>query len=124
MKYLTMEQLLFIHARLVSETGGSHGLRNLGRLQAAAARPKATFDKRDLYKNEFEKAATLMQSMIKNHPFIDGNKRVGVTAAILFLSINGIDLKTSNHELVEFTQRVVSGMEIAEMGAWFESKQE
>lgn len=120
MKYLTPEQVLFIHARLIDETGGSHGLRDLGLLQVAVARPKASYDGKDLYKGLFEKAAALMHSIIKNHPFVDGNKRVGISAAVMFLEINSLALLPSNPDLVEFTQRVVSSnMEIHDMSGWF-----
>ncbi len=75
MKYLSAEQVLFIHSRLIDETGGSHGIRDTGLLQAAVERPKATFGGKDLYPDIFYKAAALLESLIKNHPFIDGNKR-------------------------------------------------
>lgn len=68
---LTPQQLLFIHYRLIETTGGGHGVRDLGALQAAAARPLATFDGDDLYPDIFEKAAALMESIIRNHPFVD-----------------------------------------------------
>ena len=88
MNYLTPEQVLFIHSRLVGETGGSHGVRDLGLLELAVARPKATFDNKELYPDLCTKAAALMDLLINNHPFVDGNKRTGVTAALLFLRIN------------------------------------
>ena len=77
MNYLTPAQMLFVHARLVTETGGATGLRDLGLLESAITRPQATFQGRDLYPDLFHKAAALMESLI-------GNKRVGVTAAGLF----------------------------------------
>ena len=61
--YLTAEQVLFIHYRLVSETGGEHGVRDIGLLESAIARPKATFDGQELYTNIFDKAAALMESL-------------------------------------------------------------
>lgn len=78
MKYLTVEQVLFIHARLVSEISGTHGVRDLGLLESAVARPQATFEGNDLYSDIFSKAAALMESLIGNHPFVDGNKRTGM----------------------------------------------
>ncbi len=120
MKYLTPEQVLFIHARVIDETGGSHGLRDLGLLQAAVARPKASYDGKDLYQTLFEKAAALMHSIIKNHPFVDGNKRVGVSAAVIFIETNGLTLLDTTTDLVEFTQKVVkSDIEIHDMANWF-----
>ena len=109
MRYLSAEQVLFIHARLIVETGGEHGVRDIGLLQSAIARPKATFDKEDLYKDVVHKAAALLESLINNHPFIDCNKRTGITAAMLFLKINGFSFSTSNEELESFTLSVANG---------------
>ncbi len=80
MRYLTAEQVLFLHARLIEETGGSHGIRDVGLLQSAVARPRATFEGEDLYPDVCSKAAALMHSLINNHPFVDGNKRTGTAA--------------------------------------------
>jgi death-on-curing protein len=119
MNYLTPEQVLFIHSRLVSETGGSHGVRDLGLLESAVARPRATFDGKELYPDLFKKAAALMDSLINNHPFVDGNKRTGVTAAGLFLRINGRKLSASSKALEACAMRVATkGMEIAELAKW------
>lgn len=117
---LTAPQVLFIHARLIDETGGSHGVRDLGLLQSALARPQATYDGQELYPSLFAKAAALMDSLIRNHPFIDGNKRTAVSAAALFLQMNGSRLTASTAQLVDFAMRVVEEKPgIAEMAAWF-----
>ncbi|MDP3297643.1 MAG: type II toxin-antitoxin system death-on-curing family toxin [Thermodesulfovibrionia bacterium] len=108
MRYLTAEQVLFIHSRLIDETGGSHGIRDLGLLQSAVSRPKATFGSEDLYPDICHKAAALMESLIKNHPFIDGNKRTAITSAGIFLQINGYYLKTTQNELELFTIKVAT----------------
>ena len=100
MKYLSAEQVLFIHSRLIDETGGSHGIRDTGLLQAAVERPKATFGGKDLYTDIFYKAAALLESLIKNHPFIDGNKRTAMASTGLFLQINGYFLETSQKDFV------------------------
>lgn len=119
MNYLTPEQVLFIHSRLVAETGGSHGVRDLGLLESAIARPKATFDSKELYPDLFMKAAALMDSLINNPPFVDGNKRTGVTAAGLFLRINGWKLSTPSKDLEAVTLRVVTkDLDIAELATW------
>ena len=123
MNYLTPEQVLFIHSRLVTETGGSHGLRDLGLLLSAVARPRATFDSNELYPDLFTKAAALMDSLINNHPFLDGNKRTGLTATGLFLRINGWKLTASSEELVACTMRVaVEDLEIDELANWLRAK--
>ena len=106
--YLTAEQVLFIHYRLVGETGGDHGVRDLGLLKSAIARPRATFDRQELYPDIFEKAAALMESLINNHPFVDGNKRTGIACAVLFLQQNGVSFSAKNADLEKFTLRVAS----------------
>jgi death-on-curing protein len=119
MNYLTPEQVLFIHSRLVTETGGSHGMRDLGLLESAVARPRASFEGKELYPELFTKAAALMDSVINNRPFVDGNKRMGITAAGLFLRINGWKLTATLDELETCTLRVATvGMKVAELALW------
>ena len=108
MNYLTPQQVLFIHARLIAETGGQSGLRDLGLLESAVARPQATYDDADLYPGLFDKAAALLDSLVNNHPFVDGNKRAGITATGLFLLANGYRIRTSSAELEAFTLRVAT----------------
>jgi death-on-curing protein len=108
MKYLTPEQVLFIHSRVIAETGGIHGVRDLGLLESAVARPQATFDGNELYADVFIKAAALMDSLVNNHPFADGNKRTGVVSVGLFLLINGYKLKTSSSGMEDITMRVAT----------------
>jgi death on curing protein len=107
-RYLTAQEVLFIHARLIATTGGSHGVRDVGLLASAVARPQATFGGQELYPDLFTKAAALMASLVQNHPFVDGNKRTGITAAGLFLRQNGWQLQTNNEELETFTLRVAT----------------
>ena len=117
--YLTAEQVLFVHFRLLEETGGEHGVRDLGLLQSAIARPRATFDKHELYSDIFEKAAALMGPLVNNHPFIDGNKRTGIACTVLFLKQNGISFSAKNRELEKFTLRVASSqIELSEIAKW------
>jgi death-on-curing protein len=119
MVYLSAQQVLFLHARLITETGGSHGVRDIGLLESAVARPQATFGGEDLYPNVFLKAAALMQSLIGNHPFVDSNKRTGIAAAGLFLRRNGWPLVADNIEVESFTLRVTGvQLEAAEIAAW------
>jgi len=122
MIYLTTEQILFLHARLVAETGGSHGLRDLSSLLSAVGRPQASFDDEDLYPDLFTKAAALMDSLINNHPFVDGNKRTGIAAGALFLRANGARLQVSNAELEQFTLEVAQSKHtIEEIALWFQT---
>ena len=108
MNYLTPEQVLFIHYLIIEETGGSHGIRDIPLLQSAVARPMAVFNDTDLYPDLFTKAAALMHSNIKNHPFVDGNKRTAVTAASIFLLRNSFKITASNKELEQFTLKIAS----------------
>jgi death-on-curing protein len=118
--YLTPEQVLYIHARLIKETGGSHGVRDLNMLLSAVARPMATFEETDLYPDVFTKAAALFDSLIRNHPFLDGNKRTSITAAGLFMQKNGFLLNTTNRELELFTLSVVqTRVTLDQITAWF-----
>jgi death on curing protein len=122
MIYLTAEQVLFIHARLIAETGGSHGVRDLSMLLSAVSRPQASFDGHDLYPDLFSKAAALLDFLTRNHPFIDGNKRTGITAATLFLQMNGYRITTTNSELEKFTIEVTQAQQnVAEIAAWFQA---
>ncbi|HSN77608.1 MAG TPA: type II toxin-antitoxin system death-on-curing family toxin [Anaerolineae bacterium] len=117
--YLTVEQVLFIHMRLIAETGGSAGVRDLDLLASAVGRPQASFGGQDLYPDVFDKAAALLDSLVRNHPFVDGNKRVGITAVGLFLLGNGLRLTASNADLQQFTLQVArSEAPMEQMVAW------
>ncbi|WP_429885482.1 type II toxin-antitoxin system death-on-curing family toxin [Geoalkalibacter halelectricus] len=119
MEYLTPQQILFIHHRLIETTGGSHGVRDLAALQAAAARPQATFEGNDLYPAIHDKAAAVLESLIRSHPFIDGNKRTAITASGLFLRRNGRILSAEQETLYIFTIRMATGeADFAEAREW------
>lgn len=121
MKYLSPHQVLFLHARLIEETGGSHGVRDMGLLLSALGRPKAMFEGKDLHPTIYQKAAALSDSMINNHPFVDRNKRTGIGAAVLFLSLNGYVLTASNQELLDLTMEIAQKKTAIETIAnWFE----
>ena len=121
-RHLSPHQVLFIHARLTDETGGDHLLRDVGLLASAVARPRAAFGGEELYADLFAQAAALMQSLLLNHPFLDGNKRTGITAAALLLLRNGYQLTADNDELERFTFAVVNGQHsLEEVAAWFRS---
>lgn len=122
MNYLTAEQILFLHARLVAETGGSHGVRDINMLLSALGRPQASFDDRDLYPDLYHKAAALMDSLIRNHPFVGGNKRTGIASTALFLVINGYRLVASNADLEKFTIEVARSQHtLDEISTWLEA---
>ena len=119
-QYLTPEQVLFLHSRLMAETGGGQGIRDLGMLLSALGRPKATFEGNELYPDLFSKAAALMDSLVRNHPFVDGNKRTAISATVLFLRLNGYRLGVENDEMVRFTMACAqSQVSLEEISDWF-----
>jgi death-on-curing protein len=91
-----------IHNILIDRFGGIKGIRDLGSLEAALARPLATFDKIDLYPSTIEKASSLFESLIINHPFIDGNKRIAHVLMRIILLQDGIDISASQEEKYKF----------------------
>lgn len=122
MEYLTPAEVLLLHARLVQRTGGSGGVRDMGLLESALGRPQATFDQSDLYPGLWLKAAALMHSLVKNHPFVDGNKRTALTATAVFLELNVCSLTAGNQEVLVFTRWVAVGtVELAAMAAWLKA---
>ena len=119
MKYLSTPQILAIHYQMVKRFGGSQGIRDIGLIESAVGRPQATFDGIDLYESLFDKAAALLQSLLKNHPFVDGNKRTAITSSGIFLNMNGYELINYHDEEVEFVVAVDNqGLSIKEISAW------
>lgn len=118
MNYLNIHQVLAIHTEVIEQTGGSGGIRDTGLIESAVARPRASFGGKDLYPDVFSKAAVLGHSLIRNHPFVDGNKRTGYMAIRLFLNINGYDIKASEDEkyklVIEIAEKVRDEKSIAE----------
>lgn len=106
MKYLTTEDVLLLHHLSIEKSGGSHGLRDAGLLDAAVHRPQATFDGEDLYPTLFDKAGALCHSLIKNHAFVDGNKRTSLLSAMTFLELNDYIFSCDQEELVEFGLKI------------------
>lgn len=119
--YLTAAAVLFIHEQITRDLGGGKGLLDEGALLSALARPRASFARRPLYPSLVEKAAALLESLCKNHPFVDGNKRVAYTAAGLFLSHNGWGLKAPTDDAVAFMMGVAAGkLRKEEIRIWLE----
>ena len=109
MKRLTKTQILKMHSLLIQETGGSDGIRDEGLLDSALNLPFQSFDGEDIYKTIQAKAARLGFSLINNHPFVDGNKRIGILVMLVFLEINGIEIICTDEELVELGLGVADG---------------
>src|SRR5206468_3341192 len=116
-------QLLAIHARLVEAFGGLAGVRDRGAVEAAAARPGASFAGEDLYPDLAAKAAALFHSLVQNHPFMDGNKRVGAAAAELFLLANGHNLATSDADFAELVLATARGeLSVEAVAIWMRQR--
>jgi len=110
MRFLTVGEVLDIYSRVMRQSGGLIGIRDLGALESAVAQPRMTFGGMDLYPTLNEKASALGFSLIQNHPFIDGNKRTGHAAMETFLVLNGCQINASVDEQVEVILRVASGI--------------
>ena len=122
---LSAAQLAALHSELMKAFGGRGGVRDRGALEAAAARPGMTFDGEDLYADLAAKAAALMHSLVLDHPFVDGNKRVGAAAAELVVEINGYRLRADDPDLERVAFSAAKGELSAEaLAIWFRQRLE
>lgn len=106
---LSKEQILMLHANLIAETGGSDGIRDENLLESAISAPFQTFDSIEIFPSIQQKAARLGFGLIKNHAFIDGNKRIGTHAMLVFLALNKIELDYTQADLVDIILKVAAG---------------
>jgi death-on-curing protein len=121
--YLSLAQVVELQHDLLAAFGGLGGIRDRGSLEASIARPAMTFGGEDLYPDLAAKAAALLHSLVLNHPFVDGNKRVGAASAELMLELNGIALAASDHELENITLATARGEMSAEaLAIWFRQR--
>ena len=111
MRYLNLNEVLAIYQAVMKQSGGTYGLRDAGALQSALAQPRMTFGGQELYPTITEKASALGFSLIKNHPFVDGNKRTGHAAIEVFLILNGYEIKAD----VDEQERVILQVAANEM---------
>lgn len=109
MRYLTVNEVLEIYRRVMQQTGGAVGVRDLGALESAVAQPRMTFSGAELYPTIVDKASALGFSLIQNHPFVDGNKRTGHAALEVFLILNGSELSATMDEQVAIILQVAAG---------------
>ena len=125
MDYLSLAEVLLVHARLIQQTGGAEGVRDLALLESVVAHPRATFTGKDLYPDVWEKAAALMESLVQNHPFVDGNKRTGLVAAGIMLEWNGYRVTADNHQMFYFTMTLARGdIRREQITQWLEENSE
>jgi death on curing protein len=116
-RYLTVGEVLDIYRRVMQQSGGLVGIRDLSGLESAVAQPRMTFGGLELYPTLVEKAGALGFSLIQNHPFLDGNKRTGHASMEVFLTLNGHQIKAGVDEQVEIILQLASGMMSREMFA-------
>jgi len=112
MRYLTLGELIELHRRIIDQSGGAEGVRDLGLAESALAQPQMSFDGTELYPALADKAAALCFSLVMNHPFIDGNKRIGHAAMEVFLVMNGFELTAD----VDDSESVILRLAAGELG--------
>ena len=122
MRYLRLNEILKLHDRVLAQSGGSAGVRDIGGLESALGQPQMTFSDIALYPSIAEKAAALGFSIIQNHPFVDGNKRTGHAAMEVFLMLNGFEITKSVDEQESVILQVASGnLERHTFADWLQS---
>ncbi len=118
MLFLTLDDILESHQNQIDTYGGSHGIRDIGLIESAIAQPEASFGGEYLHADIFKMAAAYVYHLVMNHPCVDGNKRVGLEAALIFLEINNENLNASDEELADLVLKTTAGQvgkpEIAE----------
>ena len=123
MRYLSLVEILELHQAVISSTGGSKGIRDLGALESATNQPRLTFDQSDLYPDIISKAASLCYSLVMNHPFVDGNKRVGHAAMETFLILNGMEIDAPIDEQEKIILDLAAGKSARkEFSVWLKNR--
>lgn len=113
------EKVLLLHQLITEETGGANEIRDIGLLESALQSIYATFDGNELYPTKEEKGARLGYTLISNHAFVDGNKRIGMYVMLTFLEVNGIQLNCSNDDVAEVGLAIASNqMNYEDLLAW------
>ncbi len=116
---ITFRQILILHELEITKHGGLSGIRDVGMLKSAIGRPFATFGGDDLYSDIYLKSGALVQSIVKNHPFLDGNKRTAFVSCSAFLKMNGFLLSITQKEIVKFMLQVANeNLSVDEISSW------
>jgi death-on-curing protein len=122
MKYLTFEEILRLHFQVVEDYGGSHGVRSEDRFESVVEAPTVEVFEVEQYPGMYLKAAVYLRNIVKDHPFVDGNKRTGITVSTVYLMRNGTVLTTSPKELEDFTISVTTEhLDVPAIASWFET---
>lgn len=118
-KYLDISEVYEIHEKMLKVGGGRSGVRDFTLIHSATERPKASFSGKLLYPNIWFQAAALIQSLVKNHPFEDGNKRTGFFSTLRFLNINGWDIKAHEEKIYEFVLQIdIKNLSLKRISYW------
>ena len=121
---LSKPQVLLLNEQLIAQTGGSSALRDEGMLESALNAPFQTFSGEEMYPSLWQKAARLCFGLVKNHPFVDGNKRIGVHVMLVFLALNGMELQYTQTELSDIIlQLAASTLPSVDLLNWILSHQ-
>ena len=119
---LTKQQVILLHKDVIAQSGGSPEIRDEGLLESALNAPFQTFAEEELYPTVIEKATRLGYSLIKNHAFVDGNKRIGAHAMLVFLALNDIEVEYEDAEFIKLVLDVAAGEISAEqLLAWLQA---
>jgi len=120
---INLSEVVLIHDILIERFGGSTGIRDNDALESAINRPFTTFDSKDLYPEVVDKAAALLESLVANHPFIDGNKRIGYVMMRLFLLQNDLDIIATRDEKYELVMAVAKGdLKFEDIKSWVQER--
>jgi len=120
---ITLQDVLIIHEKLIEEFGGSTGVRDINLLESALARPFSGFGDVEFYPTPAQKAAALVESVVVNHPFIDGNKRTGYVLMRLMLMLYGKDINATQTEKYDFVTKIATGIiSLTAITDWIEEK--
>lgn len=121
---LSKQQVLRLHEQVIAETGGLPGLRDEALLDSALNAPFQSFGGEDIYPSIQQKAARICFGLVKNHPFADGNKRIGVHVMLVFLALNGIELQYTQQELSDTILQLAAGeIQVTDLHQWIISHQ-
>ncbi|WP_422449107.1 type II toxin-antitoxin system death-on-curing family toxin [Thermoanaerobacterium sp. DL9XJH110] len=110
MKTLSVENIILFHEKIIKETGGSAGVRDRGLIESALNRAFMTYDGKDLYPTIIDKIAVITYSLINNHGFVDGNKRIGIAVMIILLKMNNIKVYYTQQELIDLGLKTAGGL--------------
>lgn len=122
MRFLTTDDIERLHLQIIEASGGSHGLRSHGRIEATVATQEQAVFGKEVYGSIFEKAAALIRGIVQDHPFVDGNKRTGIMSGLLLLELNNVDMsKITDEELEDFAVEIATkSLSVEQIASWLQ----